>query len=169
MNETRRKPTTGRQSPSLFDKWHGIFYMPSRTGGHTRAFDNPVTEHCGESRNVQFVWDSNRQHVAGHSRTEPSQLVEDPSELTSSCTPKRSMSPTFSVCTLVSTELQVETPSLVLDVVELASLSLHAIAPVILKHNRARAYLSTFENVPGVESAQQLVSNILPIARGRYK
>ena len=30
MNETRRKPTTGRQSPSLFDKWHGIFYMPSR-------------------------------------------------------------------------------------------------------------------------------------------
>ena len=29
MNETRRKPTTGRQSPSLFDKWHGIFYMPS--------------------------------------------------------------------------------------------------------------------------------------------
>ena len=28
MNETRRKPTTGRQSPSLFDKWHGIFYMP---------------------------------------------------------------------------------------------------------------------------------------------
>ena len=30
MNETRRKPTTGRQSPSLFDKWHGIFYMTSR-------------------------------------------------------------------------------------------------------------------------------------------
>ena len=24
MNETRRKPTTGRQSPSLCDKWHGI-------------------------------------------------------------------------------------------------------------------------------------------------
>ena len=38
MNETRRKPTTGRQSPSLFDKWHGIFYMPSRiepTSAHT--------------------------------------------------------------------------------------------------------------------------------------
>ena len=30
MNETRRKPTTRRQSPSLCDKWHGIFYMPSR-------------------------------------------------------------------------------------------------------------------------------------------
>ena len=30
-------------------------------------------------------------------------------------------------------------------------------------------YLSTFENFPGVESARQLVSDILPIARGRYK
>ena len=30
MNEARRKPTTGRQSPTLFDKWHGIFYMPRR-------------------------------------------------------------------------------------------------------------------------------------------
>ena len=30
MNETRRKPTTGRQFPSLCDKWHGIFYMPRR-------------------------------------------------------------------------------------------------------------------------------------------
>ena len=45
MNETRRKPTTGRQSPSLCDKWHGIFYMPSRTdtAGHTKALDYPVT------------------------------------------------------------------------------------------------------------------------------
>ena len=45
MNETRRKPTTGRQSPSLFDKWHGIFYMPSRIdeAGHTKVFDYPVT------------------------------------------------------------------------------------------------------------------------------
>ena len=32
-----------------------------------------------------------------------------------------------------------------------------------------RTYLSTFENFPGVESARQLVSDILPIARGRYK
>ena len=30
-------------------------------------------------------------------------------------------------------------------------------------------YLSTFENFPGVESARQLVSDILPIVRGRYK
>ena len=46
MNETRRKPTTGRQSPSLIDKWHGIFYMPSRidTGEQTKAFDYPVAE-----------------------------------------------------------------------------------------------------------------------------
>ena len=46
MNETRRKPTTGRQSPSLFDKWHGVFYMPSRIdeAGHTKAFDYPVAE-----------------------------------------------------------------------------------------------------------------------------
>ena len=37
MDETKRKPTTGRQSHSLLDKWHGIFYMPSRidTAGHT--------------------------------------------------------------------------------------------------------------------------------------
>ena len=27
--------------PSLFDKWHGMFYMPSRTdtAGHTKAID----------------------------------------------------------------------------------------------------------------------------------
>ena len=66
MNETRRKPTTGRQSPSLFDKWHGIVYRPSRIddAGHTKAFDYPVAEHWGESQNVQFRgWDSNRQHI----------------------------------------------------------------------------------------------------------
>ena len=34
---------------------------------------------------------------------------------------------------------------------------------------KAPAYLSTFENFPGVESARQLVSDILPIARGCYK
>ena len=63
MNETRRKPTTGTQSPSLFDKCHGIFYMPSRIdeAGHTKAIDFPVAEHWEESRNVQFRgWDSNR-------------------------------------------------------------------------------------------------------------
>ena len=55
MNETRRKPTTGRQSPSLFDKWHGIFYMPSRIdeAGHTKAFDYPVAEHWGESQRTK--------------------------------------------------------------------------------------------------------------------
>ena len=71
MNETRRKPTTGRQSPSLCDKWHGIFYMTSciDEAGHTKAFDYSVAEHWGESRNVQFRgWDSNRQHI-GPSRT----------------------------------------------------------------------------------------------------
>ena len=65
MNETRRKPTTGRQPPSLFDKWHGILvYMPSRIdeAGHTKAFDYPVGEHWGESQNVQFRgWDPNQQ------------------------------------------------------------------------------------------------------------
>ena len=57
MNETRRKPTTGRQSPSLFDKWHGIFYMPSRIdeAGHTKAFDFPVAEHLGDlTKEVHF-------------------------------------------------------------------------------------------------------------------
>ena len=36
MNKTRRKPTTGGQSLSPFNKWHGISYMPSYTGtaGH---------------------------------------------------------------------------------------------------------------------------------------
>ena len=55
MNETRRKPTTGRQSPTLFDKWHGIFYMPSRIdeAGHTKAFDYPVAEHWGESQRAK--------------------------------------------------------------------------------------------------------------------
>ena len=51
MNETRRKPTTG-QSPSLFDKWHGIFYMPSRIdeAGHTKTFDYPAAETRYETR-----------------------------------------------------------------------------------------------------------------------
>ena len=47
LKETRRKPTTGRQSPSLFHKWHRIFYMPRRTdtAGHTRVFDYLVIGH----------------------------------------------------------------------------------------------------------------------------
>ena len=39
MNETRRKPTTGRQSPFLFDK-----SSRTDTAGHTKAFDYPVTQ-----------------------------------------------------------------------------------------------------------------------------
>ena len=37
MNETRRTSTTGTRCPTLSDKWHWIFYMPSRinTTGHT--------------------------------------------------------------------------------------------------------------------------------------
>ena len=51
MNESRRKPTTGTQSHSLCDKWHGAFYIPSRRdeAGHTKAFDYPVAEHWGEA------------------------------------------------------------------------------------------------------------------------
>ena len=69
MNETRRKPTSGRQSPSLSDKWHGIFYMPSRidTAVHTKAFDYSVAEHWGENRNVQPHKDSNQQHIGSQS------------------------------------------------------------------------------------------------------
>ena len=61
MNEIRRKLTTERQSLSLFDKWHGIFYMPSRIdkAGHTKALDYPVVEHWGGNRNVQPCEDSN--------------------------------------------------------------------------------------------------------------
>ena len=44
MNETRRKPTTGRQSPSLFDKWARIFYMPSRID---TAVPRPLITLCG--------------------------------------------------------------------------------------------------------------------------
>ena len=85
MNETRRKPTTGRQSPSLSDKWHGIFYMPSRIdeAGHTKAFEYPVAEHWGESRNVQFRrWDSNQHHIGPESNvlpTEPPRFPPFPS------------------------------------------------------------------------------------------
>ena len=54
MYETRRKPTTRTQCPTLFDKWHRIFYMASRTemAGHTKAFDYPVMDHWGESQSA---------------------------------------------------------------------------------------------------------------------
>ena len=40
------KPTTRTQCPTLFDKWYGIFYIPSRkdTAGHTKAFDYPAMD-----------------------------------------------------------------------------------------------------------------------------
>ena len=43
MNET----TSGTRCPTLFDKWHWIFYMPCRTDmdGHSKAFDYPVMVH----------------------------------------------------------------------------------------------------------------------------
>ena len=50
--------------------------MPSRIeeAGHTKAFDYPVAEHWGESRNVQFRgWDSNRQHIGPESNTLPTE------------------------------------------------------------------------------------------------
>ena len=56
--------------------------MPSRIdeAGHTRAFDYPVAEHWGESRNVQFRgWDSNRQHIGPESNTLPTEPPQFPS------------------------------------------------------------------------------------------
>ena len=50
--------------------------MPSRIdeAGHTKAFDYPVAEHWGESRNVQFRrWDSNRQHIGPESNALPTE------------------------------------------------------------------------------------------------
>ena len=85
MNETRRKPTTWRQSPSLFNKWHGIFYMPSRidTAGHTKAFGYPVAEHWGESRNVQVRgWHSNRQPIGLESNALPTEPPRLPRRIT---------------------------------------------------------------------------------------
>ena len=78
MNETRRNPTTGRQPPSLFDKWHGIFYMPNRIdeAGHTKAFDYTQLRSTG-GKTVQPREDSNRQHIGSQSNallTEPSRL-----------------------------------------------------------------------------------------------
>ena len=71
MNETRRKPTTGRQSPSLSNKWHRIFYMPSRidTAGHTKAFDYPVTEHWGKAEMFSYAGGTRTDNTSGRSRT----------------------------------------------------------------------------------------------------
>ena len=71
MNETRRKPTTGRQSPSLCDKWHGIFYMPSRIdeAGHTKAFDYPVAGHWGEADMFSSAGGTRTDNTSVRSRT----------------------------------------------------------------------------------------------------
>ena len=58
MNETRRKPTTGTQCPTLSDKWQGIFYMPSRTD--TTDIPRPLIPHWGE-----------RQRAPAQGRLEP--------------------------------------------------------------------------------------------------
>ena len=67
MNGTRRKTTTGTRCPTLFNKWHGICYIPSRTdtAEHTKALDCPVMDHWGKVKVVSFQgeWDSNRQPV----------------------------------------------------------------------------------------------------------
>ena len=71
MNETRRKPTTGRQPPSLCDKWHGIFYMPSRIdeAGHAKAFDYPVAEHWGKSEMFSSAGGTRTYNTSVRSRT----------------------------------------------------------------------------------------------------
>ena len=75
MNETRRKPTIGRQSPSLFDKWHGIFYMPSRIdeAGHTKAFDYPVAEHWEKAEVFSSASGTRTDNTSAHSLTLPTE------------------------------------------------------------------------------------------------
>ena len=54
---------------------------PSRIdeAGHTKAFDYPVAEHWGESRNVQFRgWGSNRQHISPESNVLPTEPPGSP-------------------------------------------------------------------------------------------
>ena len=96
MNERRRKPTTGTRCPrpTLFDKWHGIFYIPvaqtrldiprplflvlSLSGGFTscrhlrpssgraKAFIYPV---MGEVKVLRHKADLNRRPVGPQSNT----------------------------------------------------------------------------------------------------
>ena len=82
MNETRRNPTTGRQPPSLFDKWHGIFYMPNRIdeAGHTKAFITQLRSTGGKT--VQPREDSNRQHIGSQSNALPTEPPRFPRRIT---------------------------------------------------------------------------------------
>ena len=60
MNKTRKPTTaTGMQCPTLFDMWHRIFCMPSRTdtAGHIKAFNYPVMDHWGKVKEItSFKW-----------------------------------------------------------------------------------------------------------------
>ena len=75
MNETRMEPTTGTRCPTLFDKWHRIFYTPSRTdtAGHTMVFIYPVMDHWEESQGgpVLGAPDANRRPVDPESNSLP--------------------------------------------------------------------------------------------------
>ena len=70
-NETRRKPTTVRQSPSLFDKWHGIFYMSSRTDtpGHIKAFGYQVMGDWGKAEMFSSASGTRTDNASVHSPT----------------------------------------------------------------------------------------------------
>ena len=56
MDETRRKPTTGIKCPTLYDKWHGVFYMASGTHGHTKVCIYPVMGHWGKVKALRHIW-----------------------------------------------------------------------------------------------------------------
>ena len=59
----------------LFDKWHGIFCMPSPDTagsslvGYTKAFIYPVMDHWGEVKVLRHKEASNRQPVGPQSNT----------------------------------------------------------------------------------------------------
>ena len=58
--------------PTLFDTWHGIFYMASctDTAWHTKAFDNPVMDHLGGGvKALRHKADLNRRPVGRQSNT----------------------------------------------------------------------------------------------------
>ena len=65
MNETKKKRTTGTRCPTLiFDKWHGIFYMPSRTdtARHTVSFIKCLTQQCCKN-GTRSLMPRNTEHI----------------------------------------------------------------------------------------------------------
>ena len=58
MSETRKKPKTITQCPTLFGKWSGIFYMPSHTdtAGHTKAFDAEEADEVASSETMKSCY-----------------------------------------------------------------------------------------------------------------